>query len=129
GNTGRVQGTRSRPIDVGGTRSRRSQAVYRRRGQKDPHYTDGEDVRSTSIVHSVRTAAMAPTAASTGAITAPTTPTLSGNSATVRPSCCLMTMRRTLPSCTSVLTASTSWSAATLNDSLNVEVSIPLGYV
>src|SRR5439155_11463958 len=48
-------------------------------------------VLSTSIEHSLITAASAPTAASTGAKTVPTTPTVSGNSATVRSPCLMMT--------------------------------------
>src|SRR6185312_5937633 len=74
-------------------------------------------VRSTSTVHSLTAAAMAATAASTGASTAPMTPIVSGNSAMVW-SPCLMITRRTLPSCRSFLTASTSCWPATLNDSL-----------
>src|SRR5437762_2228403 len=57
--------------------------------------------------------------ARTGANTVPTTPTVSGNSATVRPSC-LMITRRTLPSWTIFFTQSTSWSAVTLIVSLKV---------
>src|SRR5262245_37064925 len=44
-------------------------------------------VRSTWIVQSLRSATMAPIAANTGARSAPTTPAVRGNSATVRPSC------------------------------------------
>src|SRR5262249_29163857 len=84
--------------------------------------------RSTSIVHSLSAAAIAPTAASTGASTAPMTPTVSGNSTTVCPSCLMMT-RRTLPSWTSRRTASTSCSPATLNDSVKVFSAITLSGV
>src|SRR5512139_1815452 len=61
----------------------------------------------------VRSAAIAPTAASTGAATVPTTPTVSGNSATGR-SPCRITIRRTLPSWISSLTLLSSSSPSTL---------------
>src|SRR6185503_10884221 len=69
--------------------------------------------RSTSIVHSVSRAARAPTAASEGAARAPTTPTVTGNSTTVREPC-LITMRRTLPSCRISLTRRSRSSPVTL---------------
>ena len=54
--------------------------------------------RSTSIVHWVTIAAIAPTAAQTGNNSAPASPIETGNSMRVRPSSFLMTTWRTLPS-------------------------------
>src|SRR4029077_5503781 len=87
--------------------------------QAAPFFSAGGSTRSTSTVHSFSAAAIAPTAASTGASTAPITPMVSGNSTIVLPSCLMMT-RRTLPSWRSRFTASTSCSPATLNESVYV---------
>src|SRR5206468_4363793 len=70
--------------------------------------------RSTSIVHSVSRAAAAPSAARPGAATAPTRPTVIGNSATVREPCRMIT-RRTLPSWMSFFTNLSRSSPFTLN--------------
>src|SRR6185503_8693165 len=77
----------------------------------------------TSMVHLESTAASAPTAARMGANTAPTTPTVSGNSATRRPSC-LITMLRALPSSRIFFTWSSSCAPSTLNDSQAVFIVI-----
>jgi hypothetical protein len=60
---------------------------------------------------------MAPTAAKTGAKTAPTTPTVKGNMTKVLPLLSLIVIRRTLPSFINCLTLDKSWSPFTLNDS------------
>ena len=62
--------------------------------------------RSTAIVQLVTSAATAPSAASWGAMSAPTRPIASGNSKSVRPSCWML-IRRTPASLASRLTCST----------------------
>ena len=100
-------------------RSRRSQSVDHRGYDYAAPWSScwvSSFVRSTSIVHSVTRAAIAPTAASGGARAAPTTPTVSGNSAIVRPSC-LMITRRTFPSRMRLLNVSSSSVPLALIDS------------
>src|SRR3954469_23188619 len=71
------------------------------------------------MVQSFNSATSAPIAASTGASAAPTTAAVSGNSATVRPSC-WMTTRRILPSRIRLRILSATDSLPALNDSHRV---------
>jgi hypothetical protein len=54
-----------------------------RTGRRESDQAPGLSTRSTTMLQSVTSAAIAPTAASHGARTAPATPTVSGNSAIV----------------------------------------------
>src|SRR5690606_5590694 len=97
----------SREVDVGGSvhadlRRRGACAKNERHAEHEGHFAHHE--RSSVVCFSITmeprmtSAAMAPIAASCGASSVPTTPTLNGTSIKTRPSSFLITSRRTLPS-------------------------------
>jgi hypothetical protein len=93
--------------DTGTIRERKNgKAVYQPRGGSSSSLY-------TVIVHFVRRAAIAPTAARTGASRTPTTPIVSGMVISSLPSLLLMTSLRMLPALTSSLTRARSSSPLT----------------